>query len=166
MAPGLEKVLTIEVKQSKEEALSLNSTRGHAPRFIAPLVGCFLRGQGVDADFVIGGSDWVRFDTMTNTAYLDARLHFRDKNTKAAFFVWFEGLVRMDEKIQLVWQWSSDAATTDEGDHYFFVNPVIEVSDSRHKWMEQTAFVAQGHYVVPGDGSQSVGFDVYKLVSG
>ena len=166
MAPTLEQVLSIRIFRSKDDVLTFGSTKGNAQRFIQPLIGGYLRGDGINADFVQGGSDWVSFDAATGTGHLDARLQFQDKQTGAAFYVSFTGIVKFDEKIQLVMQWSPEAKTTQSKDHYSFTNPVFEVSNEEHKWMEQTVFVGHGHYYVPGDGTQAVEYEVYKLVTG
>jgi hypothetical protein len=108
----------------------------------------------------------VRFNTATGTAYLDARLHFRDNNTNALFYVRFEGVVKIDAKISLVMSWSPEAATSKSSDHYHFIHPIIETSSAEHKWLEETAFVGHGHYFIPGDGTQAVEFEIYKLVTG
>lgn len=71
----------------------------------------------------------------------------------------------MDEATQKVLQWSPDAKTTRSEDHYFMTTPKFETSSESLKWMEQSLFVGHGHWVVPGDGSQAVEYDVYKLLS-
>lgn len=166
MAPTLEHVLDLRLFRTKDDSLALNSTQGNAPRFIAPLTGGYLKGDGLSADFIQGGSDWLRLNPATCTAYLDARLHFRDKETGDVFYISFTGVMRLDPVIEKVVSWAPDAKSTKAAEHYSFVHPVIEVSAERHKWMERTAFVGHGHYYVPGDGTQAVEFDIYQLVSG
>lgn len=166
MAPSLEHVLDLRIFRSKEDTLSLNSTKGNAQRFISPLTGGYFKGADFCADLVQGGSDWLHLDPNTGTAYLDARLHFREKDTGSVFYVHFTGIMRLDATIEKVLQWGPEARSTKAGEHYSFVDPVIEVSSDKHKWMERTAFVGHGHYYVPGDGTQAVEFEIYQLVTG
>jgi len=166
MAPSLEHVLDLRIYRSKTDTLALNSTKGNAQRFISPLTGGYLKGSSFSADFVQGGSDWLHVDPATGTTYLDARLHFREQSTGDVFYIRFTGVMRLDASIEKVLQWSPEARSTRAAEHYSFVSPVIEVSAERHKWMEQTAFVGHGHYYVPGDGTQAVEFEIYRLVTG
>lgn len=176
MAPTLEQVFTLRIYRTKDDTLSFGPTKGGAPRFISPLTGGYLRSagqddQGIDAKFVQGGSDWLTVDPSTATGHLDARVHFRSDNADTdVFYVHFTGLVVMDEKIAPIMAWSAEAATTQSRDHYAFMQPLFEVSNVKHKWMETTAFVGHGHYVVEhgGDGQQrqAVEYEIYKLVTG
>lgn len=166
MAPSLEHVLDLRIYRSKEDTLAFNSTKGSALRFISPLTGGYFKGDGFCADFVQGGSDWLRLDSATGTAYLDARLHFREKDTGDVFYVRFEGVMKLDAEIEKVLQWSPEARSTKAGEHYSFISPVVEVSNAKYKWMERTALVGHGHYYVPGDGTQAVEFEIYQLVTG
>lgn len=166
MPPTLEHVLTMRIFRKKEDHIGFNSTRGDAHRHVSPLSGGYLQGDNVNAQLAPGCSDWLRVDIATGTGYLDARLQFRDDASGAAFYIRFEGVIRLDPKIQRIIEWSPEAATTESKDHYSFINPVIEVSKEEHKWMEQTAFVGHGHYVIPGDGTQAVEYEIYKLISG
>lgn len=68
--------------------------------------------------------------------------------------------------VQKVLEWSPEARTTTSSEHYFVTTPKFEVSSEKLKWMEQTVFVAHGHFVVPGDGTQAVEYEVYRVVSG
>nr|POF13700.1 hypothetical protein CFP56_02723 [Quercus suber] len=170
MAPTLEQVFVLRTYHTKDDTLSFGSTNGRAPRFIAPLTGGSLRGSGVDAEFVQGGSDWRTLDTTTMTGHLDARMHFRSRARTDVFYVHFTGLVRFDEKIGLIMEWSSDVQSTTSADHYSFISPQFETSSAEQKWMERTAFVGHGHYVVEqdDDGSQkqAVEYEIYRLVTG
>lgn len=166
MAPTLEYVMTFRLELSKEHMLSLGPTRGNTSRFVGPLISGYLQGDGFKADLVPGGSDWPRVDESTGTAYLDGRGQFRDKDTGDTFYVTITGLLKMDEPTQLVFGWSPDAKSTKAGDHTWFTTPHFEVSNEKYKWMEQNWFVTQGHWHVPGDGTQAAEHDVYKLVSG
>lgn len=174
MVPKLVDVLQLRLYQSKDDQLRFGSTKGSAQRFVAPLEGGFLKSTNnsgtIEADLVQGGSDWLRFDSVEGLGHLDARLHFRDrKNRDRLFYVRFEGLVRLDEKIQLVFEWSDQAVTTKSSEHYNFVGPIVEVSRDEDKWMEKTVFIGHGHYVVErpesGPQRQAVEYEIYKLAS-
>lgn len=71
----------------------------------------------------------------------------------------------MDPHVEKFLQWSPDAKTTKSEDHYFFTTPIFEVSSEHLKWMEQNVFISHGHFYIPGDGSQAVEYEVYKVVS-
>ena len=67
--------------------------------------------------------------------------------------------------MQKVLEWSPEARTTEGSEHYFLTTPKFEVNREELKWMEQTVFVARGHFVVPGDRTQAVEYEIYKVVS-
>ncbi|KAF2170377.1 hypothetical protein M409DRAFT_51426 [Zasmidium cellare ATCC 36951] len=173
MPPSLTPALTLKIYQSRENVLAFNSTKGLAPRYIAPLVEGHLQphssstSPSFNAALVPGGSDWLRVDPSTGTGHLDARLHFRSKTDPSyVFFVRFEGIVRMDEAIQKIWEWSPEAKTTEFGEGRNFVSPVIECSAEENKWMETTVFVGWGRYVVEGQGDerrQAVEYEIFAV---
>ena len=72
----------------------------------------------------------------------------------------------MDEAAQLALGNSPEAKSTKAGDHAWFATPVFEVSSEKHKWMERSWFVSQGHWHIPGDGSIAAEHDIYRLVAG
>lgn len=158
--------MTIRIVLSREDTLHMGTVNGGAQRIICPITSGFLKGEGFDAVLVQGGSDWISVDSATGTAYLDIRTHFRDRQSGDVFYVQAKGISRVDEKVQLVMAWNPDAKTTKGGDHYAFSTPTFEVSGEKHKWMERTAFVGQGHWEVPGDGTQAVEQEIYRLVAG
>lgn len=173
MPPTLTPVLSLKLYQSKDNVLTFNSTKGSAPRYIAPLVEGHLQSHhssnlpSFHANLVPGGSDWLRVDTSTGSGHLDARLHFRSQaDPTSVFFVRFEGIVRMDEAIQKIWEWSPEANTTAFGEGRNFVSPVIECSAENQKWMEVTVFVGWGRYVVEGQGEerrQAVEYEIFAV---
>lgn len=171
MPPSLEKVLTLRLYQSKENILSFSTTKGSAPRFIAPLAaGGYLTSHPptapFTATFIPGGSDWLRMDPTTGTGHLDARVQFRcTTDPTAVFYVQFEGIVRTDEEIKKVFEWSPEARTTNFGEGYNFVMPVVEVSKEEWKWMEETVFLGWERYVVEGEGEerrQAVEYEIFR----
>lgn len=98
-------------------------------------------------------------------------------------FIQYRGLMQIDEKSGKVLSGASDAETTSFGDHEtFFSSPVIEASDPNLKWCQsvsrnlftgpdfrladwapQTVFVGEGRWVVDGDGSVAVEYEIYRL---
>ena len=165
MPPSLEHVLTFRAIFAKEDLLRLGSTKGGAQRLVAPVNGGFLKGEGIDAELVQGGSDWPYIDANTGTAYLDVRAHFRDK-AGDLFYLQYRGILKLDDQAQLAMKWSPDARTTKGGDHYWLMTPTIEASNEKDKWVEQCWFVGQGHWYVPGDGVFGTEYDIYKVVAG
>jgi hypothetical protein len=81
------------------------------------------------------------------------------------FYATIKGLMKLDEAAQLALQFSPEAMSTNAGDHDWFTTPIFEVSNEKHKWMEQNWFVSQGHWHVPGDGTLAAEHDVYMLVA-
>ncbi|KAK4495114.1 hypothetical protein PRZ48_013441 [Zasmidium cellare] len=173
MPPALTPALSIKLYQSKQNVLTFNSTKGSAPRYIAPLLDGHLlphsssTSSSLDAKLVPGSSDWLRVDPATGTGHLDARRQFRCKTDPASvFFVRFEGIVRMGEAIQKIWESSPEAKTTEYGQGRNFVTPVIECSAEENKWMETTVFIGWGRYVVEGHGEerrQAVEYEIFAL---
>lgn len=182
MAPTLEHLFTIRAYRSKPDTLNLGPTLGSAARIVAPLTSGYLRSalhdalpstsNSVNAALVQGGSDWLRIDPTAvpaTTGHLDARMHFRDESLGAIFYVRFEGLIRLDSRMQKILEWQPDAQTTESRDHYGFVHPIVEVSREEDRWMESTAWVGHGHYVVEHEGGETkvaVEFELYRLVTG
>jgi hypothetical protein len=165
MAPKLEKAFTLQVFLAKEDTLSLGPVKGGPHRYIAPLTHGSLEGSGVKAKIVQGGSDWLLLDPTANVAHLDVRTHLRTEGGDL-IYVHYPGIVKMDEAAQKIFQWSPDAKSTKPEDHdYFMSTPTFETSSQSLKWIEQTLFIGQGHWLVPGDGSQAAEYDIYKVIS-
>jgi hypothetical protein len=166
MAPTLEYVFSMKFTLSKEHTLFIGPTRGNGKRLAAPIVGGYLQGEDFRADLVPGGSDWPRINDAAGVGYIDGRGQFRDSTTGDIFYFEVTGLNVLDKASQLAFGWSPEATSTKAGDHQWFTTPIIEVSNEKYKWMEQNWFVSQGHWEIPGDGTEHAVHDVYKLVAG
>jgi hypothetical protein len=70
--------------------------------------------------------------------------------------------VKIDEAITKVLTRAKDAKSTEFGDHDWFITPVIETSDEKFKWVENTLFVAQGRLVVDEKGS-AIEYQIFKV---
>jgi hypothetical protein len=57
-APKLEKHFTMRINLSPEHVYDLKAVRG-PKRFIAAIAGGFIRGEGLEAEILPGGADWV-----------------------------------------------------------------------------------------------------------
>ncbi|KAK3615602.1 hypothetical protein LTR56_026490 [Elasticomyces elasticus] len=165
MAPKLEQVFTMRAFLSKEDTLVIGPIHGGSQRMIAPVTGGFIKGPGIEMEFTPGSSDWPRLDATTGVLHLDVRSQARNRETGDCIFVTYTGFIKLDPLAQAVMEWSPDARTTESSEHYFITTPKFEVSSEALKWMEQTVFVAHGHFVVPGDGTEAVEYEVYKVVS-
>ncbi|KAK6432806.1 hypothetical protein LTR95_011023 [Oleoguttula sp. CCFEE 5521] len=165
MAPTLEKAFDLRVFLDKDNTVPLGTIKGGPQRTYAPVApGGYLRGSGIDAEIIPKGADSVLVDTASGTAYLDVRCAFRSKEGDN-FYLYYTGIVRLDEKLGLLFTFSPEAETTKSSDHYFFTTPTIEVSNEKHKWMERTIFVSHGHVYVEED-RLAVEYEIYKVVSG
>ena len=182
MAPTLEQLFTIRLYRSKADTLPLGATRGSGIRVATPYESGYLcstptststsSSSSINASLVQGGSNCLRLDTNAipvPTIYLDARVYLRDDASGATFYVRFEGVARTDDLIQKILEGNSDARTTESKDHYEFNNPIFEVSREEDRWMESTAWIGHGHYVVERHGDQmdvAVEFEIYRLLTG
>jgi hypothetical protein len=164
MAPKLEPAFTLRAFLSKEDLLALGSIRGGPHRYAIPVTHGFLEGSGIKAQLVQGGSDWLLLDTATGVAQLDVRTQARTSEGDS-IYIHYQGILKLDEATQKVLEWSPDAKTTRSENHYFITTPAFETSSESLKWMEQSLFIGHGHWVIPGDGSQAVEYDVYKVLS-
>ncbi|KAJ9624493.1 hypothetical protein H2203_005228 [Taxawa tesnikishii (nom. ined.)] len=164
MAPKLEQVFTLRAFLSREDLLSLGQTKGGQQRYVAPVTHGTLSGLGLSFNLIQGGSDWLLLDADSGTAHLDIRAQARSDNGEQIYFH-YPGILKVDEATQLALQWSSRAKTTTSQDHYWFITPTFEVNSENLKWMEQTVFIGHGHWVIPGDGTQAVEYEIYKVVS-
>ncbi|KAK5728298.1 hypothetical protein LTR15_001433 [Elasticomyces elasticus] len=168
MPPKLEKLFTLREFVNMSEAQSLGSTKGGAHRGIYPVNSGFLEGEGIHAEVVSGGGDMLTLDPASNTGYTDTRVQLRSTNAEtgkvdAMFFVTYRGILKLDEKVLLAMTGSPEAKTTSPEDHYCFMGVSFEVSEERHKWMEQTFFVGHGHVHMGEAGSMALEYDIYKL---
>ncbi|OQO13403.1 hypothetical protein B0A48_01631 [Cryoendolithus antarcticus] len=161
MAPTLEKAFDLRVYLDKDNAVRLGTIKGGPQRTYAPVgSGEYLRGSGVDAEIIPKGADSVLVDMASGTAHLDVRCAFRSKEGDN-FYLYYTGIVRLDEKLGLLFTFSPEVETTKSSDHYFVTTPTIEASNEEHKWMERTIFVSHGHVYVEGD-RLAVEYEMYK----
>jgi hypothetical protein len=163
MAPGLEQVFTLRGFISKDDTLAMGSVKGGKHRMIVPVTSGSLSGNGIEAE-ILSGADWPLLDPDAGIIYLDARLQARTTSGQM-IYIHYPGIMKLDPKLELGLQWSPEAKSTESQNHYWFAFPVFEVSSEELKWMEQSVFVAHGHWLVTDDGRQAVEYEVYKVVS-
>lgn len=81
-------------------------------------------------------------------------------------------MAKTDDLIQKILKGSPEARTIESKEHYEFCFPVFEVSREEDGWMETTAWVGNGHYIVEqpqgnaGEMDVAAEFEVYRLVTG
>lgn len=83
------------------------------------------RGEKMNATLVSGGSDWILFDENSRTAHLDVRTQGRNPAGDGVY-IHYTGALRMDEATEKFMKWSSDAQTTDFGEHLWWIGPIID----------------------------------------
>jgi Protein of unknown function (DUF3237) len=164
MAPKLEYAFTLTAFVSKEDTLALGAVKGGPIRYVIPVTHGTLEGSGIKAQLVQGGSDWVLLDPTTGVAHLDIRTQARTADGDL-IFIFYPGLLKVDEASGKALQWSPEAKTTQSQDHYWMTTPRFETSSEKLKWMEQCMFVGHGHWNIPGDGTQAAEYEIYKVVS-
>lgn len=76
-------------------------------------------------------------------------------------YVHYFGHLKIDEAVEKVLAWSSDAKSTSFGDHEFWCSPNIETGSEKFKWVEAAAWVGQGRFVVDEMGS-AVEYRMYR----
>lgn len=166
MAPILERVLTLRTVFARDKAHQPKCTKDAAERLTAPAVSGSLKSVDeeslVDAELIPGGSDWSDIDLSTGIVQLDVRLAFRDEDGDV-FYVKYQGIVRLDGPTELNLKCPVERT---KKDHYLFISPTFEVTGPEYKWMEQCAFVGEGHLHISGDGTLGVEYEVYKLIPG
>ena len=59
MAPSLDHVFTMRAYLSKENSVTLPNIKDGPSRVIAPITHGFIKGSGLDAKIIPGGSDWI-----------------------------------------------------------------------------------------------------------
>jgi hypothetical protein len=104
-----------------------------------------------------------QINPSTNTAHLNVRLGARS-STGAAIFVQYQGILKVNEAGGKVLSGALDATSTEYGEQDWFISPLIETSDEQLKWMEESVWIGQGHWVVDGKGS-AVEYQVYRVVN-
>ena len=164
MAPKLEYAFSLRAFLSKTDTLPFGPVKGGAHRYVVPVTHGLLEGSGVKAELVQGGSDWLLLDTTTGVAHLDIRLQARTADNDY-IYASYTGILKMDEATGMALQWSPDAKTTRSEDHYFITTLTFETSSEKLKWMEQFKFIGHGHWYIPGDGTQAVEYEIYKVLS-
>ena len=81
MPPQLEQVFTVRAYLSQKHTLPLGAIRGGYHRYVVPVEsGGFIKGDGFEAEFTAGGSDWLTMDPATGVAQLDIRANARTKD--------------------------------------------------------------------------------------
>ena len=184
MAPKLEKRFTMRGYTSKDATCDLKAMRSGPTRLIVPVVGGFIRGEGLEAEVLSGGGDWplvcpsvtiscscvqrvdqhtLQIDPSTDVAHLDVRAHARASNGHY-IFVHYTGVMKVDASLSKVLTGAEDAETTSFGDHYWYSTPIFETSDPTLKWIEDAAWVGQGRVVVDDHGS-AVEYEIYQVVN-
>ena len=169
---------------SKDATCDLKTMRSGPTRLIVPVVGGFIKGQGVEAEVLSGGGDWplvclvatvscfcakyadqfsLQLDPSTNVAHLDVRAHARLANGQH-IFVHYTGVMKLDAPLSKVLIGAEDAETTSFGDHDWYSTPIFETSDPSLKWIEDAAWVGQGRVVVDERGS-AVEYEIYQVVN-
>ena len=169
MAPKLEQAFTFRLFMDSQATLPMGSMKGGLHRTIFPFSSGFLKGADINAELVPGSADAFTLDPAAGVGYTDVRCQFKETDPamgeiEAIFFMKYRGVAKLDEKIQLAFAGSPEAKTTKVEDHYVVANVVFEVSAERHKWMEQTLFIGQGHGYCPGDGTVAAEYEVYKVL--
>jgi hypothetical protein len=57
--PNLEKHFTLRAYLSKDNIYDLQSIQNGPRRYIATVVGGFIKGEGLEAELLPGGADWM-----------------------------------------------------------------------------------------------------------
>jgi Protein of unknown function (DUF3237) len=164
MAPKLEYAFTLRTVGSKEDFVPFGPVKGGPTRFVINVPGGDIEGPEVKAKFISGGSDWFHLDTATGVGQMDLRATGKTEEGET-ICLRLTGIVKMDDQLQESLSWGPGMKTTRSEDHYWIVTPTFETNSERLKWMEQNVFIGHGHILVPGEGTQSVEFEVYKVVS-
>lgn len=119
------------------------------------VIGGEFEGERLRGKITSGGGDWILFGA-DGFGRLDVRAQFVTHDG-AALYLRYEGLLEMNAAVQ------SAVSTTDRGtsfaDHYFRTCPRFETGDPRYAWLNQTLFVAEGHFL-PGP---TVEYRVYRI---
>ena len=99
----------------------------------------------------------------TNTAHLNVRIGARTSSGDGVF-VQYQGILKVNEAGGKVLSEAADAKSTEYGEQEWFITPMIETGAERYKWMEETIWVGQGHWIVDEKGS-AVEYQVYRVVN-
>ncbi|KAH7420209.1 hypothetical protein BKA64DRAFT_562229 [Cadophora sp. MPI-SDFR-AT-0126] len=146
---------------SQQDMLDLKTVRNGTNRVIVPLTHGTVEGSGLKATITQGGSDSMTQDTKLGIAHIDVRTQARTDDGQF-LFIYYTGVLKIDEAVAKVLTGAKDAKSTEFGDLHWFVAPIIETSDEKFKWVENTLFVAEGRLVVDEQGS-AVEYQIFKV---
>ena len=123
--------------------------------FFEVIEGSF-EGKRLSGKILGGGGDWL-LAGADGFGRLDVRAQFLTNDGAALYLVYY-GLLEMNAKLMAAV--ADTKVGTDYGDQYFRTNPRFETGDARYAWVNQTLFVAAGHFL-PG---RAVEYKVYRVV--
>ena len=112
-------------------------------------------GKRFSATAFGGGGDWILIGP-DNYARLDVRLQFKTDDG-ALVYIQYNGLLELNAKVDEV---MAGGAGTAYSDQYLRTTPRLETSDERYAWINQSVFVARGHFF-PGP---KVEYEVYRVL--
>ncbi|CRG88086.1 hypothetical protein PISL3812_05113 [Talaromyces islandicus] len=163
MAPKLELVFTMRGYLDVENCVDLKAIKSGPHRAIVPINGGFIEGSGLKAQVLPGSGDWILTDPTTGVSDLDVRIQARTDDGHS-LYVHYNGKLKANDKVDKVLSFAPDAKTTNYGDHEWFITPIVETSDPKFKWVEESVFIGQGHFIVDSTGS-AVEYQIYRIVN-
>ena len=99
----------------------------------------------------------------TKTAHVNVRFA-ACTSSGDAIFAQYQGILKVDEAGEKLLAGAPDAKSTAYGDQEWFISPQIETSSEKFKWVEETVWLGQGHWVVDERGSAAE-YEVYRVVN-
>jgi Protein of unknown function (DUF3237) len=126
---------------------------GHRTYF--EVTGGAATGKRFNANAFGGGGDWILVGP-DNYARLDVRLQFKTEDG-ALVYIQYLGLLELNAKVDEV---MGGGAGTDYSDQYLRATLRLETSDERYAWLNQSVFVARGHFL---EGPK-VEYEVYRVL--
>ncbi|KAK1070771.1 glutamate--tRNA ligase [Friedmanniomyces endolithicus] len=134
MPPKLEQAFVFRLFENSSDTLSLGPNKGGALRFVYPFSSGFLKGSGIDAKMVNGGSDLFTLDPATGMGYTNVRVAFTSVDAQTGksdglFVMTYQGVLKVDEQFQLALSGSPEAKTTSSEDHYCVANVAFEIKE-------------------------------------
>ncbi|KAJ9613149.1 hypothetical protein H2200_003090 [Cladophialophora chaetospira] len=168
MAPKLEHCMTVRGYIAVGgDVLQIDNVLNGARRVFIAVTGGFVKGvgpaAGLEADIHPASSDGLLLNPSTNTAHLNVRFAARSSSGDV-IYTEYQGILKVTEAGQKVLAGSPEAKSTAYGDQEWFISPRIETSSDKFKWMEETVWLGQGHWVVDEKGS-AVEYEVYRAVN-
>jgi Protein of unknown function (DUF3237) len=112
-------------------------------------------GERFNATAFGGGGDSILVGP-DKFARLDVRLQFKTDDG-ALVYVQYSGLLELSAKVDAA---LASGGGTAYSDQYLRTTPRLETSDERYAWMNQSVFVARGHFL---DGPK-VEYEVYRVL--